>query len=68
MKTILTEILHQSEREIHIKCYKDDESLFDSWHPSKTVADKSLIPDKAIIKDIMVTEEINDVQMRLKDN
>ena len=51
LKTILNEILCLSDTHVNIDCYTDNKSLHDSLYSSKTLAEKRLILDEAIIKD-----------------
>ena len=62
LKTVLTEILNRSKKDIHIDCFTDNKSLVDSLHSSKTLEEKRLILDEAVIKDMMQKEEINKIQ------
>ena len=62
LKTVLTEIFGGSEKDIHLDCFTDNLSLSDSLHSTKTLEEKRLILDEAIIKDMMQKEEINKIQ------
>ena len=57
-KTILCEILNLNQRDIKIECYTDNKSLVDSVHSSKTLQDKKLILDMAIVKEMLQKKEI----------
>ena len=62
-----------SQREpINIQCFTDNRSLKDSIYSTKTLQDKHLIIDMAIIKEMITTKEIESVswiesQLQLAD-
>ena len=62
LKTILAEILGVADNQIIIECYTDNKSLYDSLHSSKTLEEKRLILDEAILKEMMQKGEISSVQ------
>ena len=59
IKTILCEILNINQQDITIECYTDNKSLVDSVHSSKTLQDKKLIIDMAIVKEMLQKKEIS---------
>ena len=62
IKTILTEILKVKAVDVEMECFTDNKSLYESLHSSKTLEEKRLILDEAIMKDMMQKGEVNKVQ------
>ena len=62
LKTILSEMLGISSEDIQIICFTDNKSLVESLHSTKTLEEKRLILDQAILKDMMQKGEIKSVQ------
>ena len=62
LKSILAEILGIDISQIKIDCYTDNRSLRDSLHSSRTLEEKRLILDEAILKEMMQKGEISNVQ------
>ena len=61
IKTIFTEMMPSQGEPINIQCFTDNRSLKDSIYSTKTLQDKHLIIDMAIIKEMITTKEIESV-------
>ena len=61
LKTILAEILGVEVEQIKIECYTDNKSLKESLHSTRTLEEKRLILDEAILKDMIQKGEIHKV-------
>ena len=61
LKTILAEILGVGVEQIKIECYTDNKSLKESLHSTRTLEEKRLILDEAILKDMIQKGEIHKV-------
>ena len=61
LKTILAEILGVDVEQIKIECYTDNKSLKESLHSTRTLEEKRLILDEAILKDMIQKGEIHKV-------
>ena len=51
-----------NSNDIQIECFTDNKSLHESLHSTKTLEEKRLILDEAIIKDMMDKKEINKIK------
>ena len=61
IKTIFAEMMPSQREPINIQCFTDNRSLKDSIYSTKTLQDKHLIIDMAIIKEMITTKEIKNV-------
>ena len=61
IKTIFAGMMPSQGEPINIQCFTNNRSLKDSIYPAKTLQDKHLIIDIAIIKEMVTTEEIESV-------
>ena len=67
LKTVLSEMLGTSSEAIQIICFTDNKSLVESLHSTRTLEEKRLILDQAILKDMMLKGEIKCVKWLEKE-
>ena len=61
IKTVLADILKIDEHNGEIKCFTYNKSLYESLYSSRTLEEKRLILDEAIIKDMLRKKELTEV-------